>query len=186
MAVTGRDQARLSDVSQTNWLLRSRATGGAIRGISVNETEDVVMKVTSGLLFAGIPALLMVLVATHAETGNPSAKPVVLTLKGTVQVSLPAKMEGSWDDSGYSGPVKVVNYGNTGENAFKGKFQFGGWDSKCTNFNDFTGYLAPGKTLVLESNGCGGTRLELVKKDGSWRGSASWFDGENYGSVSIK
>ena len=144
------------------------------------------MKVTSGLLLAGIPTLFLGLATAHVEAGNPRAKPVVLTLKGTGQVNLPAKMEGHWDDSGYSGPVVVINYGNTGENAFKGKFQFGGWDSKCTKFNDFAGHLAPGNTLVLESGGCGGTKLELTKNDGSWRGSASWFDGENYGSVSIK
>ena len=94
------------------------------------------MKVTSGLLFAGIAALVMVLVTAHAEAGKPPAKPVVLTVDGKVLASLPARMEGSWDDSGYSGPVVIINYGNTGALSFKGRFQFGGFESKCSHFND--------------------------------------------------
>jgi len=95
-------------------------------------------------------------------------------------------MSGEWDDSGYSGPVTIVNYGNTGANTFSGRFAFGGSDSKCDWFNDFVGRVTAEGVLVLTSSGCEKTELKLTRKNGGWTGSASWFGGFNEGTVQVK
>lgn len=123
-----------------------------------------------------------------ARSSDSSAKPVTLTLADGTQISLPAKMEGDWEDGGYSGDVIIRNFGNTGVNAFRGEFRFGGTDSKCDWFSDFVGSFipTPEKVIVLKSNGCEETELKLWKVERGWYGTASWYGGVNEGTVQVK
>lgn len=123
--------------------------------------------------------------ASHAASDTQVA-PVVLTLNNGAEIKLPATMQGSWYDSGYGGDVTIISYGATSRDTFNGRFQFGGSDSKCSWFNDFTGRLLPNGSIVLESDGCGETKLELSHEGNRWVGSASWFEGNNTGEIDVK